>query len=349
MTEIQDAVKRVEPADQNGRQNIVLQVKDLRVHYSTPSGDVIAANGVTFDVYEGEIIGLVGESGCGKTTTAMAILRLVQPPGRIVHGQVLINGTDLLALSESELRQVRWREISLIPQGAMNSLNPVMRIKDQIADGIETHEGKHPKAALKGRILKLLSMVGLPSRVYNMYPHELSGGMKQRACIAMAIALNPTLIIADEPTSALDVIVQRVVAQTLLAVKEKLGVSMIVIGHDMGLLAQLVNRLVVMYAGNIVEVAPVHEAFAEPLHPYTQLLTSCIPSIKERKPLQLTEGLTHDLRNPPPGCVFHLRCPYVMEKCRHVSPPLREVKPGHYAACYLYEGGVYVSTPAGNP
>jgi oligopeptide/dipeptide ABC transporter ATP-binding protein len=220
----------------------------------------------------------------------------------------------------------------------MNSLNPVMRIKSQIADAIETHEGRQNQKALKERILKLFSLVGLPSRVYDMYPHELSGGMKQRVCIAMAIALNPPLIIADEPTSALDVIVQRIVAQTLLDIKERLGVSMIVIGHDMGLMAQLVDRLAVMYAGNIVEVAPVRAALKEPLHPYTQLLIESIPTIKERKPLKITEGLTHDLRNPPPGCIFQKRCPHMMEgKCDKVVPPLQQIKPGHYVACHLYE------------
>ncbi len=320
-----------------GDSNIVLDVKNLRVHYATPLGDVIAVNGVHFQVYRGETLGLVGESGCGKTTAAMAILRLVQPPGRIVEGQVLINGTDMVALNEGELRQMRWRQAALIPQGAMNSLNPVMRVKDQIADGIEAHEGKQPPRVLKERILELLAMVGLPSRVYDMYPHELSGGMKQRVCIAMAIALNPPLIIADEPTSALDVVVQRLVAQTMLDVKARLNVSMILIGHDMGLQAQLVDRIAVMYAGNIVEIAPVYEAFKESLHPYTQLLISSIPSIKERKPLQVTEGLTHDLRNPPPGCVFHLRCPHVMEQCRSLVPPLREIKPKHHVACHLYE------------
>jgi oligopeptide/dipeptide ABC transporter ATP-binding protein len=317
--------------------DVVLRVEDLRVHYATPTGDVIAVNGVSFFVRPGEMIGLVGESGCGKTTTAMAVLRMVQPPGRIVHGQVMVNGIDIMGLTERELRQVRWRDLALIPQGAMNSLNPVMLVRKQIADGIETHEGRQPRKELKERILELLNLVGLPGRVYNMYPHELSGGMKQRACIAMAIALNPSLIIADEPTSALDVIVQRVVAQTLLDVKDRLGVSMIVIGHDMGLLAQLVDRLAVMYAGNIIEIAPVKEAFSEPLHPYTQLLISSIPSIKARKPLLVTEGLTHDLRNPPPGCVFHLRCPHVMDQCREVVPPLRELKRDHQVACHLYD------------
>src|SRR6266545_466514 len=294
--------------------NTVLDVVDLRVHYATPRGDVVAVNGVSFKVYEGETIGLVGESGCGKTTTAMAILRLVQPPGRIVGGQAIVEGTDLLALNERELREVRWSQVALIPQGAMNSLNPVMRVKDQIADAIQTHQGRRSRQALKERILELLTMVGLPGRVYNMYPHELSGGMKQRVCIAMAISLSPSLIIADEPTSALDVVVQRIVAQTLLQVKQKLGVSMILIGHDMGLQAQLVDRIAVMYAGNIVEIAPVKAAFEEPLHPYTQLLIASIPSIKQRKPLKVTGGLTHDLRNPPPGCIFQFRCPHVIDR-----------------------------------
>jgi peptide/nickel transport system ATP-binding protein len=314
----------------------VLEVKNLRVHYATPLGDVIAVNGVDLKVFEGETIGLVGESGCGKSTLAMSILRLVQPPGRIVSGQVQIHGTDLLALSERELREVRWNQIALIPQGAMNSLNPVMRVRDQIAEAIETHQVQRSPQELKERILRLLAMVGLPGRVYNMYPHELSGGMKQRVCIAMAIALTPSVIIADEPTSALDVVVQRVVAQTLLDVKRTLGVSMILIGHDMGLMAQLVDRIAVMYAGNIVEIAPVKDIFAEPLHPYTQLLLASIPSVKERKPLVVTEGLTHDLRRPPPGCIFQLRCPFVMDKCREVVPPLRELRPNHYAACHLY-------------
>ena len=325
------------PIFQSSEAHTVLHVKNLRVHYATPSGDVIAVNGVNFKVYEGETLGLVGESGCGKTTTAMSILRLVQPPGRIVEGEIWVRDINIVDLNEEELRRVRWSQVALIPQGAMNSLNPVMRIKDQIADGIQTHHGKRSSEDLKQRILELLNMVGLPNRVYDMYPHELSGGMKQRVCIAMAIALMPSLIIADEPTSALDVIVQRVVAQTLLDVKERLGVSMILIGHDMGLVAQLVNRVAVMYAGNMVEIAPVKATFVEPLHPYTQLLISAIPSIKERKPLQVFEGLTHDLRNPPPGCIFQQRCPHVMDVCRVNRPPLRQHKPQQSAACHLYE------------
>ena len=310
---------------------------ERKVYYGTPTGNVRAVDDVSFHVYKGEILGLVGESGCGKTTTAMAILRMVQPPGRIVGGQILLDDTDLVVLNESALREVRWNTLALIPQGAMNSLNPVMRIHTQLAEAIETHEGRQSKDKLKQRILDLLTMVGLPSRIYDMYPHELSGGMKQRVCIAMAISLNPSLIIADEPTSALDVVVQRVVGQTLLDVKERMNVSMILIGHDMGLQAQLVDRIAVMYAGHMVEVAPVANIFDEPLHPYTQLLIESIPSIKERKPLRLTEGLTHDLRNPPPGCIFQGRCAKVMDVCRVDKPPLRLLKPEHYVACHLYE------------
>ena len=315
---------------------IVLDVKNLRIHYETPKGDVIAVNGISFNVYKGEIVGLVGESGCGKTTAAMGILQLVQSPGRILGGEILVNGKNLLGLTESQLRERRWRDISLIPQGAMNSLNPVMRVREQVSDAITAHDGRQPADKLKQRVLELFSLVGLPPRVYNLYPHELSGGMKQRVCIAMAIALNPPIIIADEPTSALDVVVQRVIAQTLLDVKERLNVSMVLIGHDMGLQAQLVNRIVVMYAGNIVEIAPVARAFENPLHPYTQLLIASIPSIKERKPLKITEGLTHDLRNPPPGCIFQFRCPQVKDVCRKVVPATLEVEPEHFVACHLY-------------
>jgi oligopeptide/dipeptide ABC transporter ATP-binding protein len=317
--------------------SVALDVRGLKVYYATPTGDVRAVDDVSFQVYRGEILGLVGESGCGKTTTAMAVLRMVQPPGRIVEGEILLDGMDLTQLDEVELRDIRWNRLALIPQGAMNSLNPVMRIKTQIKEAIETHEGKRPAAEIKERILNLLNVVGLPSRVYDMYPHELSGGMKQRVCIAMAIALHPSLIIADEPTSALDVVVQRVVGQTLLDVKQRMHVSMILIGHDMGLQAQLVDRIAVMYAGHMVEVAPVKNVFAEPLHPYTQLLIESIPSVRERKPLKLTEGLTHDLRNPPPGCIFQTRCPKVMEVCRAVKPVLREVRPRHLVACHLYD------------
>ena len=244
----------------------------------------------------------------------------------------------MLDLTEEELRKFRWTGLSLIPQGAMNSLNPTMRVKDQIIDVIESHEGKQKdKEALRERIFDLFAKVGLPNRIYNMYPHELSGGMKQRVCIAMAVALHPTVVIADEATSALDVVVQRIVAQTLIQVKDEIGVSLIVIGHDMGLLAQIVDRIAVMYAGKLVEIAPVENVYANPLHPYTQLLIDSIPSIKERKPLKITEGITHDPRNPPSGCIFRLRCPFAWEHCEEVEPMPIFVEERHEVACHLLD------------
>ena len=328
---------QVQAQSASNPKKVVLDVSGLRVHYATPQGDVVAVNGISFKVYQGETVGLVGESGCGKTTTAMALLRLIQPPGRLVGGKIVLDGIDIAGLNDKEFRKLRWVKMSLIPQGSMNSLNPVMRIRAQIADAVTTHEGKQPADKLKQRILELLNLVGLPARVYDMYPHELSGGMKQRVCIALAIVLTPPLVIADEPTSALDVVVQRVVAQTLMDIRRRLNVSMIMIGHDMGLQAQLADRIIVMYAGNIVEIAPIKGAFKQPLHPYTQLLIAAIPSIRERKPLKVTEGLTHDLRNPPPGCSFQYRCPHVKPVCRELMPPLKEYAPEHFAACHIYE------------
>ncbi len=312
-----------------------LEVNHLSVYYYTSGGAVKAASDVDLYVKQGEIVGLVGESGCGKTTVAMAILQMVSAPGRIVNGQIKIEGRDIVNLPERELRKIRWRKLALIPQGAMNSLNPVIRIKEQMEDAIIAHE-RTRGAALRNRVLKLLNDVGLPERVYGMFPHELSGGMKQRVCIAMAVALHPAVIIADEPTSALDVVVQRVVAQTLLDVKSRLGVSMVMIGHDMGLQAQMVDRVAVMYAGNLVEVGPVDAIFERPYHPYTKLLIDSIPSTKEKKPLKVTEGLTHDLRNPPVGCCFQFRCPFVHDACRERRPDFKEMGPDHYVACVQY-------------
>jgi peptide/nickel transport system ATP-binding protein len=324
----------------NGERVPILTVRDLRVYYETPKGDVLAVDGIDFDLYKGETLGLVGESGSGKSTAAMGILQLVVPPGRIVDGQITLEGQNLLGLSDDTLRMLRWVKMALIPQGAMNSLNPTMTVSAQIKDVIVAHQGKRSLKDIKPRILELLSMVGLPGRVLDLYPHELSGGMKQRVCIAMAIALHPTVIIADESTSALDVVMQRIVAQTLLKVKQVLGVSMIMIGHDMGLMAQMVDRVAVMYAGKIVEIAPVREMFATPKHPYSQILIESVPSLKDRKPLKITEGITHDPRNPPPGCIFQLRCPFVMDVCRVNAPPVRKSKSGQEVACYLYEESI---------
>ena len=311
----------------------VLKVEGLKVYYATPTGDVLAVDDVSFDLRQGETLGLVGESGSGKTTAISGVLRMVPPPGRIVSGRVMLEGTDLLSLSEEEMRRRRWRKLSLIPQGAMNSLNPTMKIHAQIADVITTHEGRQGRAELRDRILDLLRTVGLPGRTYGMHPHELSGGMKQRVCIAMAVALNPAVVIADEATSALDVVVQRVVAQTMARVRDRLGVSMIMIGHDMGLMAQMVDRVAVMYSGKIVETAPVSEIFTGPSHPYSRILVGSVLTLTGRKPLRTTGDITHDPRRPPEGCIFRLRCRHANEHCR-LSQEMRKVRPGVHAACH---------------
>ncbi len=316
---------------------VVLEVNNLGIYYETPKGDVRAVDGVSFQLFEGETLGFVGESGCGKSTTAMGILQLVTPPGRIVKGEVRLEGDDLLKMSEDTLRQRRWEKLALIPQGSMNSLNPTMKISSQIQDVIETHRGKQGKEAVQQRILNLFQMVGLPSRIYNMYPHELSGGMKQRVCIAMAIALNPNVVIADESTSALDVVVQRVVAQTILKVKKEMGVSMIMIGHDMGLMAQMVDRVAIMYAGQIVEISEVKALFKSPAHPYSKILIDSVPSLTERETMRVTEGITHDPRNPPSGCIFRLRCPFASNECAQKKPQHQMVRPGQSVACHLYQ------------
>lgn len=313
----------------------VLKVEDLKVYYWTDQGPIKAVDGINLEVRRGERFGIVGESGCGKSTTATTLLRLIKPPGSIEQGRILLDGDDLLELDDEAMRAARWSRISLIPQGSMNSLNPVVRIGSQITDAVAAHSSGG-RAQAKEKIVELLGMVGLPARVYHMYPHELSGGMKQRVCIAMAIVLQPQVIIADEPTSALDVVVQRVVTQTLIKVQEGLGAALVIIGHDMGLLAQLVDRLAVMYAGKVAEVSPAEEIYKDPLHPYTQLLIGSVPSVKEKKRLQGIPGLPPTLLEPPSGCIFHPRCPQAMERCRKEVPEYREVKPGRMAACHLY-------------
>ena len=256
----------------------VLVVEQLSVSYGSPEGRRPAVDELTFSVGHGEIFGLVGESGSGKSSTAFAILGLIKPPGRVDGGRILLGGTNLRELHGEALRAMRWREMSLVPQGAMNALNPVMRVGDQIRDVIETHD-RAGRRGMVDRIGSLLESVGLTPQVAASYPHELSGGMKQRVCVAMAIALEPRLIIADEPTSALDVVVQRAVAETIRSVQARLGASVILIGHDLGLQAQLVDRLGVMYRGRLVEVGPARELFHHPRHPYTELLVRSAPSI----------------------------------------------------------------------
>jgi oligopeptide/dipeptide ABC transporter ATP-binding protein len=315
----------------------VLRVEELRVYYHTAAGPVKAVDGVTFSLAPGERFGLVGESGSGKSTIALSLLRLIKPPGRVEDGSVTLDGVDLLELDEEAMRRVRLAKISLVAQGAMNSLNPVKRVREQIALGLRDHGAAIDDRAFDKFLTELLEKVGLRKSVATMYPHELSGGMKQRVVIALAISLQPQVIVADEPTSALDVVVQWQVIDTLRKVQRELGAAVIQIGHDMGLMAHSVDRIGVIYAGKLVELANVRDLFREPLHPYTQLLIASLPSLDGQDKLQAIPGSPPSLLNPPAGCPFHPRCPYVMDRCRVAMPPLREHQPNHLAACYLYE------------
>ncbi len=313
----------------------VLRVRGLRVHYHTPQGAVKAADNVSFILKADERLGFVGESGSGKSTTALAILRMIKPPGRIEAGDIRLGDTDVMTLSDEELRQFRLARIALVPQGSMNSLNPVLRIRAQMADALWDHGVQLPRRGLDERIRALLVSVGLPAEVAGMYPHELSGGMKQRACIAIAISLRPKVIIADEPTSALDVVVQKQVMETLARVQRDLEASVILVGHDMGLVAQFVDRVGIMYAGNLVEVAPVRDIFTRPLHPYTQMLIASLPSLERKGTFRGIPGLPPLLRDLPPGCAFHPRCPQVTDRCRTESPIFTAARPDSGAACHL--------------
>lgn len=314
----------------------VLSVRDLRVEYYTDSGVVKAVNGISFDLMPGQKLGLVGESGSGKSTMALALMRMIKPPGRIAGGQMLLQGTDLVQATEKQMRSYRSSRISMIPQGAMNSLNPVMRIEKQIIDTIEDHsDSRISKRELLNRAHEALESVGLRRSVGQMFPHELSGGMKQRACIAIAVAMRPTLMIADEPTSALDVVVQRQVMDTLLRLQEEMGVAVILIGHDMGLMAQSVDRLAVMYGGKLAELAPTREIFAQPEHPYTQLLIESLPKLEDRGTFKGIPGLPPSLKDLPPGCLFNPRCPRAMDICKVEDPEYLETNSEHFAACHL--------------
>jgi len=324
----------------------VLRVDNLHVHYQTLAGMVKAVNGVSFDLNKGERLGLVGESGSGKSTTALAIIRMLEGPARIIDGTINLAGTNLLALSDDEMRAVRFDRVSMVPQGAMNSLNPVMRIREQIRDIYEAH-GKLPKRGeLEDKIAHLLTRVGLKPEVAGMFPHELSGGMKQRVCIAMAIALQPQVILADEPTSALDVVVQRQVMETLGDVQQELGAAVILVGHDMGLMAQFVDRIGVMYAGRLVELGAVEQIFKSPHHPYTQQLIGSIPNLEQKKLFKGIPGTAPSLLDPPSGCPFHPRCTEAFAPCTLDVPPLREIEPSCWVACHLYEKVVSHDHPA---
>ncbi len=316
----------------------VLSINGLRVYFHTPRGTVKAVDDVTFDVEAGERFGLIGESGSGKSTIALAIMRLIRPPGVIESGEIYLDGTNLLQLSDDQMRQQRLAGVAMVTQGAMNSLNPVIRVRRQFADGLRSHGISVTKDEARQRLGELLQRVGLEPAVADMYPHQLSGGMKQRVCIAFAMSLYPSLIIADEPTSALDVVVQRQVMQTLRQVQEELHTAVILIGHDMGLMAQFASRIGVMYAGKLVEEGPVRSIFYQPKHPYTQLLMDSLPSLDEKQDLSgIAAGAPPSALERPTGCVFHPRCQHAMSRCIDTPPLFDQVSSDQWVACHLYD------------
>jgi peptide/nickel transport system ATP-binding protein len=277
----------------------LLEIKDLVVEFSTPRGPFTAVGGVSLELPPGERLGLIGESGSGKSTIALAVMGLIRPPGEITRGQILLDGVDLLALSEEEMRRVRLAKVAMVTQGALNSLNPVMRVRDQVLDALEAHGVQLSRREAAAKLVELLAAVDLKPEVADLYPHQLSGGMKQRVCIATAVSLQPRVIIADEPTSALDVVVQKHVMQTLRRVQDQIGASVILIGHDMGLMAQFAERVAVMRAGKVVEINGVREIFANPQHAYTRLLLESLPSLDHRELRRAAAVVARDPSSAP--------------------------------------------------
>lgn len=320
----------------------ILEVKDLRTHFSTPKGIVKAVDGVDIVLDAGETLGIVGESGCGKTVLALSILRLIPvPPGRIVSGQVLFEGRDLLQLSEDAMRQVRGRDISMVFQEPMTSLNPVFKVGEQIAEGIRLHQRlKHPEA--RQRAIEMLRLAGIPAPEVRVddYPHQMSGGMRQRVMIAMALACNPRLMLADEPTTALDVTIQAQIIDLINHLKSERGTSVVLVTHDLGVVAEAAQQVAVMYAGQIVEHAAVVDLFAKPLHPYTLGLLLSIPGMDrkrgDRDRLAVIPGSIPPLYNLPPGCSFQDRCGDVMPVCRQRHPELTVLDSDHQVRCWKY-------------
>ena len=317
----------------------LLEVDDLVTHFKL-AGDVVrAVDGVSFRLDAGEALGIAGESGCGKTTTALSLVRLLPANGSIVSGSIRLYGIDLATKSETAIRRYRWREISIVFQGAMNALNPVARIRDQIAEPIVERLGVDGHAARR-RAGDLLELVGIPRARGSAYPHELSGGMRQRAMIAMALACDPAIVIGDEPTTALDVMVQAQILDLLERLRVRLGLSLILITHDLSVIAETCDRVLIMYAGRVAEEGPVAEVFNRPRHPYTQKLLAAFPNIQaDRRTLDVIPGSPPDLRTPPPGCRFAPRCPLAMAICTEVVPPEVTYENRVRVACHLYPAG----------
>ena len=321
----------------SGEREVLLRIENLKVEYLAGRGSVRAVDGVSFTIGRGEVIGLAGESGCGKSTIAQAIMRILQPPAIITGGEVMFDGKDILAMSDRELQKYRWDGVSMVFQSAMNSLNPVATIGDQIIDGIQAHRKVSDREA-RDMASELLEIVGIERERIDSYPHQLSGGMRQRAVIAIALALQPPLMIMDEPTTALDVVVQREILAKITELRHKFGFSIIFITHDMSLLVEISDRIAIMYAGQIVEMSQARELFDNSLHPYTDGLMESFPALTgPRKKLEGIPGSPPDLISPPSGCRFHPRCPKRMLICDQVVPILGEELPGHEVRCHLHE------------
>jgi len=328
-------------ASLESKNGTLLKIEGLHTHFFTEAGTVRAVDGVSLTVRKGETLGIVGESGCGKSVTALSVLRLIpNPPGKIVGGNIFLDGRDLLKLPEDEMRKVRGASISMIFQEPMTSLNPVFTVGDQIAEGIRLHQGLSKRESWN-KAIEMLRLVRIPDpdRRVKEYPHQMSGGMRQRVMIAMALSCNPQLLIADEPTTALDVTIQAQILELLGQLKSELGMAVMLITHDLGVVADTAARVAVMYAGRVVEEAPVLELFTHPKHPYTQGLLNSIPRIEksERRPrLQAIPGMVPDMLELPRGCKFQARCSKVFEPCYGEEPQLKEVAPNHRVRCYLY-------------
>jgi peptide/nickel transport system ATP-binding protein len=314
----------------------LLSVRNLEVTYYTRAGEVRAVDDVSLDIFKGEVVGLVGESGCGKSTLGMALLRLVRSPGQITDGQILFHGNDILKISEEEMRRLRGAHISMIFQDPMTSLDPLQRIDDHFVESIQAHDKSVSREEAVERAAELFDLLGIARDRLHDYPHQLSGGMRQRVMIGLALALNAELIVADEPTTSLDVLVEAQFLDLLKDLRHRYNMTLILITHNIGIVAELADRVAVMYAGKLVELADVMPLFEKPLHPYTEALLSSVPNINLDTELKIMEGQPPDLLHPPTGCRFHPRCPYAKEICSQKEPPLVEIEPGRWVACWLY-------------
>ncbi len=317
------------------KEELLLMVTGLKTYFFTEAGIVKAVDGISFNVKKGESLGLVGESGSGKTVTALSVLQIVPKPGRTVEGSIIFNGEDLMAKTEKEMQAIRGDQIAIIFQDPSSSLNPVYNIETQLRDILMAHIPMS-KSDCEKKILELLALVGIPEAETRMreFPHMFSGGMKQRVAIARALALEPTLLFADEPTTALDVTIQAQVLDLLDDLKKKLGMSLVMITHDMGIIAKMTNRVVVLYAGNVCEIARTADLYEKPKHPYTEALLAAVPRLDVKKDLRVISGNIPNLIEPPSGCRFHPRCKYAKKQCEEGPPPLEEVEPEHFVACF---------------